>query len=107
MQENEKTWRTAVNHIRSLKFITVDDDALEEALVIRKDTYFEKVVSVYQPSHRDLIRLCSLLVELRDIDALSDLGFTLMRLERYEEAVATCDKDLAFDKNKAVTCTNK
>jgi tetratricopeptide (TPR) repeat protein len=107
IQENEKTWRTTVNHLISLQFITVDDDALEEALVIRKDTYFEKVVTDYQPSHRDLIRLCSLLVELKDIDALSDLGFTLMRLGRYEEAVAAYDQALAFDPNKAVTWTNK
>jgi tetratricopeptide (TPR) repeat protein len=107
IQENEKTWRTAVNRLTSLQFITADDDALEEALVIRKDTYFEKVVTDYLLSHRDLIRLREVLVELKDTDALSGLGFALLRLKRCEEAVATYDQALAFDPSKAVTWNNK
>src|SRR5207245_2806130 len=43
--ENEKIWREAIKHLESLQFIRTEDDGVESIVVIRKDTYFEQVIT--------------------------------------------------------------
>src|SRR5207237_9753514 len=100
-------WREAVEHLTSLQFITLENESLETVLVIRKDTYFEKVITDYQAPYRDLIRLQRTLEGLKDAEALSNLGVALYVQKQYEDAISTYDLALAFDSKQANTLNNK
>jgi tetratricopeptide (TPR) repeat protein len=101
LYENERVWREAVAQLTRLQFATIDYDA--GALVIRKDTYFEKVVTDYpeynQPKQveQDFTQLQKVLVESRDAEALSDLSITLALLKNEKEAMAAINHVLAID----------
>jgi hypothetical protein len=95
LQENEKTWREAVNQLTLAQFITeeIDEDSQEVTLVIRKDIYFEKVVTDYPQLHRphqlmqDFVQLQKVLVKSEDISALISLGYTLTERNHFEKAI--------------------
>src|SRR6266567_6174238 len=103
LHENEKVWREAVEQLTLLQFIIVEDDDPGIALVIRKDTYFDKVITDYPPHNqpkqieRDFTPLQRVFVELKDAEALSNLGIKLALLSRKKEALTAVDHALAFD----------
>src|SRR5207244_7371555 len=81
---DEKIWQEAVNCLLREQFVTeeIDEKSQEMALVIRKDSYFDQVITDYPSGFRpyqlsqDFTRLQRVLVHLKDVDALLNLSFT-------------------------------
>src|SRR5437588_300820 len=79
----------------------MDESALETILVIRKDSYFEKVTTDYPQTDRphqieqDFNKLRGVLVGLRDAQNLQQLGQAFTGLARYEKALAVLDDALS------------
>ena len=102
LRENEKVWREAVEQLTLLQFVTAEDDDPEMILVIRKDTYFDKVITDYPPYHqpkqieRDFTLLQRVLVELKDAEALSNLGIKLALVNHKKEALTAVNHALAI-----------
>ncbi len=109
LQEGAKTWQESVDHLTRVEFVTeVKDKASGNyALVIRKDTYFDKIIKDYPASNRPhqleqhFEQLQKVLVELNDSSALVSLGNTYLDLKRYEEALAALEQALRLDPNEA------
>ncbi|MGZ3623939.1 MAG: tetratricopeptide repeat protein [Ktedonobacteraceae bacterium] len=107
LQESDQVWRDAVGLLTQVQFLTeeLDENSGQKALVIRKDTYFEQVITDYPPINQphqieeDFLQLRNVLVELKEKQALPLLGVTFAQQGRYEEAIATFDLVLAFDPN--------
>src|SRR5260221_9405253 len=78
--EHENVWRSVVDTLQTQQFITVDTNATEEMLVIRKDIYFEKVVTDYTCPYQDFIRLREVLHEIEDAEALAELGIAFCQV---------------------------
>src|SRR5712692_658981 len=110
LQTNEKTWREAVNQLVQKQFVTEEEDEeiQELLLVIRKDTYFDQVITDYPVSNRphqlcrDLLRLQQVFVKLKDALALFDLGLALHRLKQYDEALAAYNQVIHLDLTDAL-----
>ena len=106
---NEKTWQEAVNQLVVKQFVTeeLDKRSHEVTLVIRKDSYFDRVITDYPSPHRssqlhqDLVRLQNIFVSLRDPIALFNLGVALVALKRYQEALAAFEQAIHLDPNYA------
>src|SRR5260370_12199192 len=103
MDIQEKTWREAVKKLVLMQFVTVDDTGTEKFLIIRQDTYFDKVITEYpqvfqlQQIKLDLVRLKKVFVERKDEEALLDLGFTFSDLDQAEEALDCFNKALSIN----------
>src|SRR5205823_7667243 len=113
--EDDQVWQEAVNLLLQVQFVKeeVNERSLETILVIRKDAYFEQVVTDYpQPQRqyqllRDLVQLSKVLKALEDAKALSYLSISLVGLKRYEEALQAVDSALTLDPNDGDTWYNK
>jgi tetratricopeptide (TPR) repeat protein len=105
LQESKKTWRLVVDQLTHLQFITEreSEGGGKISLIIRKDIYFDQVITGYpspdQPHQltQDLAQLQDVLVALRDLGALVDLGEMLVRIERYSEGLHTIEQALLLD----------
>ncbi len=108
LQESIKTWQATVDQLTRLQFVTEDEDDSKISLAIRKDTYFDKVITNYPPPNRphrlihDFKQLQDVLTTLRDFEGLVILSIKFNNLNRHEEALATCDRVLALDPNFTV-----
>jgi tetratricopeptide (TPR) repeat protein len=113
--EDEQVWQEAVSLLIQVQFVKeeVNESSLKMILAIRKDAYFERVVTDYpQPQRpyqliRDLLQLGKVLKALEDAQALFDLGISLIELEREEEALAVFEQELALDPNNVEAWLNK
>src|SRR6266487_1626441 len=92
-------WQESLDHLITLQFITMDDSGPEKVLVIRKDVYFEKVVTDYLQNqieqHFKLLE--QVLLKLEDIRALSNLSISLSMLKRHEEAMTVCTQAISLN----------
>jgi predicted negative regulator of RcsB-dependent stress response len=115
LQESAKQWQDSVDQLTRLEFVTeVKDQASGNyALVIRKDAYFDKVITDYPAPNRPyqldqhFEQLQKVLVELNDSLALVDLASAYLNLKRYEEVLAALDQAIRLDPNKARAHTGK
>lgn len=105
--ERENIWRSVVDTLQTQQFITVDTNATEKMLVIRKDTYFEKVVTDYTCPYQDLKRLREVLSEIEDAEALAELGIAFIAMKYYEEALVSFDQALLFRPDDVQSLLNK
>jgi len=109
LQEGTKTWQNSVDQLTRLEFVTeVKDQASDKyALVIRKDAYFDKVITDYpvpnRPSQLDqhFEQLQKVLVGLNDSSALVDLADSYFYLKRYGEALAAYEQAIRLEPNYA------
>jgi len=96
-------WRETVEHLTSMQFVMVDNSEPEELLVIRKDIYFEEVITNYphfsQPNQieQDFKPLREVLAKLEDVEALSNMSVALFMLKKFEEAMSICDQALSIN----------
>ena len=105
LQGGSKTWQESIDYLTRLEFVTEAKDQASGtyALVIRKDTYFDKVITDYPALHRPyqleqhFEQLQKVLVELNDSLALVNLGITLRNLQRHKEALAAYNHALELD----------
>ena len=80
-----------------------DNYSRKLTLVIRKETYFEKVVTDYPKPNRplqieqDFQELQNVFVKLEDSNALFNLGNALFILERFDEALEASEKAIQLD----------
>ncbi len=103
--EDEETWQEAVNQLTRMQFVQeeVEDNNREIILVIRKDAYFEQVITDYPPPERPylfkqhLAKLQNVLLELGDTEALLTISRIFMGLKRYEEALSIINQVLAIN----------
>ena len=105
--EHENVWRNVVEILQTQQFITFDTNATEKMLVIRKDTYFEKVVTDYTCPYQDFIRLREVLSELKDAEALAELGIAFIAMRHYEDAIVSFDQALFINPNDTQSLLNK
>src|SRR3989440_370950 len=105
--EHENVWRSVVDTLQTQQFITVDTNATEEMLVIRKDIYFEKVVTDYTCPYQDFIRLREVLHEIEDAEALAELGIAFIAMKHYEDAISTFDQALLLNPDDTQSLLNK
>ncbi len=100
LQEGAKIWQDSVDQLTRLEFVTeVKDQASGNyALVIRKDTYFDKVITDYPALNRPyqleqhFEQLQKVLMGLNDSSALVSLGNVYLDLKRHEDALAAFDQ---------------
>ena len=112
---NEKTWQEAVNQLMLKQFVTeeVDERSHEVTLVIRKDSYFDRVITDYPSPHRpsqlnqDFARLQNIFVSLRNPIALVNLGNALDALKRDQEALDAYEQAIDLDPKYARAYNNK
>ena len=109
LQGDSKTWQESVDHLTRLEFVTEGKDKVSGtyALVIRKDTYFDKVITDY-PAHnhsyqleQHFKQLQKVLIGLSDSLALFSLSFALYKLQRHEEALEAMNQALRLNPNYA------
>ncbi len=113
--QDERIWREAVTQLTQKEFGTeeVDTNGQEVRIVIRKDAYFDKVITDYLAQNwlpqliQDLGKLKSVLERLMDVDALISLGIALAFLKRNEEALAVYEQAIRLDPNLALAYNNK
>ncbi len=109
LQGGSKTWQDSVDQLTRLEFVTEEKDQASGnyALVIRKDTYFDKVITDYPAQNRPyqleqhFEQLQKVLMGLNDSSALVDLADSYRDLKRYEEALAAYDQAIRLDPNYA------
>ncbi len=112
---DDKTWQEAVDQLVQEQFVTEEEDKVSQAalLVIRKDTYFDQVITDYPAPNRprqlvqDLVRLQQALVRLRDVSALVNLGLAFHESERHDEALATYEQAVLLDPHHAGAYNNR
>jgi tetratricopeptide (TPR) repeat protein len=106
---DQQRWQEAKSLLLQEQFVLeeVANASQELILVIRKDTYFEKVITDYPALNRphqllhDLMRLQSVLVTLKDTSGLFNLGNALGRLKRYEESLQALERAIELDPKNA------
>jgi tetratricopeptide (TPR) repeat protein len=109
LREGTKTWQNSVDQLTRLEFVTeVKAQASGKyALVIRKDTYFDQVITDYPAPNRPyqldqhFEQLQKVLVGLHDSSALVNLAKAYFNLKRYEEALAALEQAIRLDPNLA------
>jgi tetratricopeptide (TPR) repeat protein len=115
LQTDEKIWQEAVNRLVHDQFVVeeVDEKSQKVTLVIRKDIYFDKVITDYPSKDRphqldqDFKQLLPVFVALKDVEALINLSFTLIILKRYEEALAVNEQVICLDPNNSFAYFNQ
>jgi tetratricopeptide (TPR) repeat protein len=96
-------WRSAIRTLVNEQFVTEELSAEVGAreLRIRKDSYFEQVITNYPGSSAqlddDLTALRVVFRELGDVQALSNLGVALSTRRGYEIALEVYNEALAID----------
>jgi tetratricopeptide (TPR) repeat protein len=115
LQGGSKTWQESVDQLTRVEFVTEEKDQASGtyALVIRKDTYFDKVITDYPALNRPyqlaqhFEQLQKVLMELHDSSALVSLGIALGNLKWHEAALAAFEQALRLDPNNARAYSNK
>jgi tetratricopeptide (TPR) repeat protein len=117
---NKKKWEDAIELLLEKQFVTEEPvkDSREWALVIRKESYFDEVITDYPMSarlhqlERDFTVLLEVWAKLKDVSALFDFGSALQNLGRLDEAlkiyleVLTLRRELQDRSGEATTPNN-
>ena len=91
----DNIWQEAVEKLTLMQFVT--EGRKDEALIIRKDTYFDQVITDYpspnrpQQLERDLEKATEALSAAADREGVFHLGNTLYRMKQYETALSAYD----------------
>jgi len=109
IQEGSKTWQDSVDQLTRLEFVTEvkDRSSSSFALIIRKDTYFDKVIIDYPLHNRPyqldqhFEKLQNVLVRLNDSSAVVDLANALDGFKRHDEALVAYDEAIRLDPKHA------
>jgi tetratricopeptide (TPR) repeat protein len=97
--ENDEIWQETLNKLIRMQFVT--EDNATGNLVIRKDSYFDQVITDYPPQERpmqferDLEKTLQAFLPLRDVEAVFQLGNSFYRLKQYNEAMQAYDYALS------------
>ncbi len=109
--EQDKTWYDSVQNLINLQFVT--DELGENTLVIRKDSYFDLVITDYpaaiNPKQwlRDLERLRDAFAAGHDQDGVFAISNTFFTEKRFLEALHGYDIMLNEDPDNALVLRNK
>jgi tetratricopeptide (TPR) repeat protein len=93
--EQDVAWQETLNKLIRMQFVT--DEAATYSLVIRKDSYFDQVITDYPPPERpmqlerDLEKTLQALMVIRDVEAVFQLGNAFYRLKHYDDALQAYD----------------
>lgn len=109
LQTGTKAWRDAKDLLKETQFVTVKvaKESAKVSLTIRKDTYFDQVITDYlMPNdssqfEEDFMLLRNVLVDLNSASDLLNLGDAFYGLEQYERALAAYDLVLTIDNKNA------
>jgi tetratricopeptide (TPR) repeat protein len=86
--DTDEVWRDAVDKLTRMQFVT--ESPLDGALIIRKDTYFEEVISDYpstpQLLERDMVKLLAVFTDLSDVEGMFYVGNTFHSRKLYAQA---------------------
>lgn len=88
----EEAWQEAVRELIDRQFVTESFNG--EALIIRKDTYFERVITDYpspnrpQQLERDLEKAMMAMMAVPDVEAVFYLSNALYRQKQYEPSLS-------------------
>ena len=112
--DDDVLWQEALGHLTRTMFVKeeTDRESWESIFIIRKDAYFERVVTDYPQIHRshqlerDLVRLRKVFRDLQDIPALLYLTDTFADMwteagDMRKEALITIDAAITLDPTKA------
>jgi tetratricopeptide (TPR) repeat protein len=93
-------WRETVDNLIRMQFVTEGAD--EGTLIIRKDSYFEQVVTDY-PSpdrpvqlERDLEKAVTVFVGVKDVEATFHLGNAFYSMKHYTQALDAYERVLSL-----------
>ena len=109
----DNVWRESLEKLILLQFLATDDSGENRVLVIRKDIYFEKVVTDYpldilsNQIEEDFKALRKVLISLGDVNALISLGLAFLDKKQYQESLSTLDIALTLEPHNAVLWSNK
>ncbi len=116
-QENTKIWQDIVDRLSQLQFITEGKEKDRAngslALVIRKDSYFDKVITDYPAPNRPyqldqhFVQLQNVLMELSDSSALLNLANAQRQRGQYKEALTTYEQALRLNPKDAFAYIGK
>ncbi|MDQ6659494.1 MAG: tetratricopeptide repeat protein, partial [Chloroflexota bacterium] len=103
--EDEQAWQEAVGLLLQIQFVEeeMDEEDWETILAIRKDAYFEQVVTDYPEPDRPfqlmkhLLGLREVFKDLKDISALFNLSTSFRDREQPKEELITVDEIIALD----------
>jgi tetratricopeptide (TPR) repeat protein len=105
----EEGWQDAVQKLLELEFVT--EGPHEDVLIIKKDVYFEDVITDYpspnrpQQLERDLERAAQAMMAIHDVEADFYLGNALYRTKQYDAALAAYDFVLSVDDHTEIVPT--
>src|SRR5262249_32501996 len=89
--ERNDVWSETVDNLIRMQFVTEGPN--EATLIIRKDSYFEQVITDYpSPDHpvqleRDLEKSAAVFAGLQDVEALFHLGNAFYRRKQYVQSL--------------------
>lgn len=99
LQLEVRIWRFAVEALKKVQFIQVNQDSFHTTLVIRKDIYFEEVINDYSEddAEQDFRLLQKALVALKDSEALTDMSSVYIQRKWHQDIISLANNTLAFD----------
>lgn len=103
----ESEWNNAVEELLRLEFVSEERQLGELALVIRKDSYFDAVVTDYPNPKRpqqfleQRTRLNAVFIRLQDAPALLGLAHGWIRAADHTQAMAALQESVHIDPNQA------
>ncbi len=115
LKKSKKVWRLTIDHLIRLQFVTEETFGGKGSvsLVIRKDAYFDQVITDYPSPNRphqldqDFAQLQDVFVALKDSDALLDLAESLHRMNQDEEALKAIDHALTLRPDNVIIWNSK
>jgi tetratricopeptide (TPR) repeat protein len=105
----EGGWQDAVQKLLDQEFVT--EGPSDDVLIIRKDVYFEDVITDYpspnrpQQLERDFDRTAQAMMAVPDVEAVFYLGNALYRTKQYDGALAAYDFVLSVDDHTEIVPT--
>ncbi|HYT41683.1 MAG TPA: tetratricopeptide repeat protein, partial [Methylomirabilota bacterium] len=114
-QKSTGIWRSAVDQLTRLQFVTEEKISGEDdlGLVIRKDVYFDQVITDYPNQNRphqldqDLVQLQIAFTKLKDTQGLVNLARVLHQLGQDNKALEVYDLASALNPNDEIIWIRK
>ncbi len=115
LKKSTGIWRSAVDQLTRLQFVTEEKISGEDdlGLVIRKDVYFDKVITDYLEQNRphqldqDLVQLQIAFTQLKDTQGLVNLARVLHQLGQDNKALEVYDLAAPLNPNDEIIWIRK